>query len=510
MAIRLTPILESPKDNSNPRIALALTFGILISISLALVISTSNIKLIGAICGVLLASIVSIFSRFLLWATLTGGLVLSGLALLYLPQFQFISWLVAGASWILVIHIAGEQFRIRNNAINTLYFPSLITLAVLFIIVSIVTSLLNHTSLSIITIGAKGYFQIWPLMFALAMLHWEEKTIKAIPKFALYIAALQLPFVAHEYLVLAHERLGLGSGIVSVDIVAGTFGADRFGGGANATLALFMLMVWAVVLAKWKYKLLSTAKLTIFSIAILTPLFLNESKISVIYLVIIFLILFRDEIVRRPHIFILGLSSIGLLIIGLLFSYVAVHVTEGKIIMASYISDSLDQNINGARIKMPTYLNRTSVYAYWFKEHGFSDLPHTFIGHGLGESRSAGGVIDLSNLANTKYKGVGIGSVSTSAILWDTGVIGFGLIMAMFIWAWRATGRLITGFHNQPEIVSQFRGLQAIVPILILSLAHKELFILSLPTQTLILGTLGYIAYWERLMHESTDKYLIK
>lgn len=485
------------------KLVLVLIPGLLAAVLLGLVSTTGNFFFIGMLSGLFLVVGVVMFPRFLLWATIAGGLVVAGSLLLYLPELQHMRWFVPGFSALLMLYVGREWFKLDNHKMAQPYTPPLIYLALLFLLVAMVSTLANKSTLGTSISGMKGYFQIWSLMFALALIRWDEQTMLAIPKVMMWVALLQIPFVMHQYLVLVPERMGLGFGVVPVDVVAGTFGAEKLGGGANATLAIFMILVWSVLLAKWKYKQISGLKLWLLSTLLLTPLFLNESKMAVPYIAIVFLVLFREELTRRFHVFFVGAAAITLIIFGLLTSYVALHAADGNVTMESYIQETIDQNFSDKRTTRWSYeLNRSSVYGFWLEKHGLEDPLPTFIGHGLAQSRDSSGVIKISNLATTKYQWMGIGQVATSALLWDVGLLGFFLVMGMFWWAWRATKELGRYFGDRPEMLALFRGLQAMVPVLAISLAHKDLFVVQLPTQTLILGVLGYIAYWQRNIHE--------
>ena len=116
----------------------------------------------------------------------------------------------------------------------------------------------------------------------------------------LLIALLQLPFAAHQYLCLVPKRIGLGEGIVPADVVAGTFGATLLGGGANAVLAAFLVIVVGLLLALWKNGVLSAADGQLLSLLLLTPLLVNQAKVAVLYLPLMFVVIFYRDIVRRP------------------------------------------------------------------------------------------------------------------------------------------------------------------------------------------------------------------
>ncbi|WP_310448398.1 hypothetical protein [Thiobacillus sp.] len=485
------------------KLLLVLIPGLLLAVLLGLVSSTGSYFLIGILSGLLLTVGVAMFPRLLLWTTIVGGMVVSGAVALYLPQFQFVSWLVAGSSGLLMLYVGREFFRLNANQAVKSYTPNLIHLALLFLLLVLVSTLINQATLGTTISGVKGYFQIWPLMFALALIRWDEKTMLAVPKVMMWVALIQLPFVFHQYWVLVPERVGVGFGIVPVDVVAGTFGAEKMGGGANATLAIFMILVWTVLLAEWKYKRITGLRFGLLSPVLLTPLFLNESKLAVLYIAIVFLVLFKEDLQKRFHVFVVGSVTVSLVIFALLTSYVAIHADEGNVTMDSYIQETIDQNFSDKRTTRWSYeLNRSSVYGFWAEKHGLEDPLHSFIGHGLAQSRASSGVIKVSNLATNQYQFMGIGQVSASALLWDVGLFGFLLVMGMFWWAWQATKELSRYFQDQPEMFALFRGLQAIVPGLVISLAHKDLFLVALPTQTLILGLLGYIAYWQRNINE--------
>ena len=49
-------------------------------------------------------------------------------------------------------------------------------------------------------------------------------------------------------------------GLVPVDIIAGTFGGELFGGGNNAEMATFLIIVLAFLLSRWRSGLLPTKK----------------------------------------------------------------------------------------------------------------------------------------------------------------------------------------------------------------------------------------------------------
>ena len=116
----------------------------------------------------------------------------------------------------------------------------------------------------------------------------DATLFRRAPGLLLGIAFLQLPFVAQQFVILVPARKGL-PGIVPADIVAGTFGGSAIGGGANSLLALYLLSVIAVLIALWRSGALAGRRWLLSAAGLLMPpLFLNESKASMVLLVDIF------------------------------------------------------------------------------------------------------------------------------------------------------------------------------------------------------------------------------
>ena len=69
------------------------------------------------------------------------------------------------------------------------------------------------------------------------------------------MGVLQLPFAFYEliYIVPIRERI---PGLVPVDAVAGTFGTSCTGGGVNAGMAVFLIIVLGFLIARHRARLL--------------------------------------------------------------------------------------------------------------------------------------------------------------------------------------------------------------------------------------------------------------
>ena len=143
------------------------------------------------------------------------------------------------------------------------------------------------------------------------------------------------------------------------------------------------------------------------------------------------------------------------------------------------------------------YLNRFTVVPFWAQEHSVRRPMTLLIGHGPRASREGdGGINSGSDFASRNYPGMGIGLVGVSAVLWETGLLGFACVVAMFWYAFRMAGELRNRFMADPYMSGVFSGLQAGVAILALSMFHKAFFVFDIGYQTIVMLLFGYLAYY--------------
>jgi hypothetical protein len=467
----------------------------LLAVALGWIASTGSLPAAAVVTGLLGGIILLVQPTLLLWSVLFGGLVVSGLAMLYAPQLQLVRWAVAIASVFLVVLALVE--RISQYHSQRENWGSLIAwqLIALFGVV-LLSGWANGQGATQLIIGVKSYFQVVGLFFALVMMTWPKQVIDALPRIMLYIAFLQLPFVLHQYLYLVPRRMGYGEGVVPYDVVAGTFGASLFGGGANAVLSAFLLIVVAVLLALWNNRAISLTRLLLFSLPLMTPIFVNESKVSILYLLIIVLIIFKNEIMLRPLRAILSGALLAVLLTGLMVAYSAYYADQADG-ADDLISGTIQQNFSSDQGHGGFYLNRWSTLTFWIQEHSAREPIHALIGHGPRASREGGDGLDAGGtLASRRYPGMGIGLTGVSAVLWEAGLLGLIAVGGMFVVAFQSAGALRRRFIDDPYRSGLFSGLQAGVVILMLSMFHKSFFVFDIGYQTILMLLFGFLAYY--------------
>jgi len=471
--------------------SVALVFGT----AAGLISSRGNLPLTAIFAGLLVGLAVLSSRRALLWAVIYGGLVLSGVMQLYVPGSKYFRYLVPAAGSALLLH-GILDYVAKGRLSRGASMSGIVFWALAFMGIAVVSSIVNLNRAGVIIMGAKGYFQMWPFLFAMILVAWRSEDLDSIAKTVLAIAIIQIPFAVHQYLFLMPQRLGLGSGVVAADIVSGTFGGNLFGGAPNAVLAAFMMIVIACVIGVWKRGVLSSGTAVFLVLVFVSPMFVNQAKVSFLYMLAVFLTLFRQEFVHRP----LRFLGAAVVVIGVLSAMTTSFMLTNQSEDFSSSTELLDyiidrQTADADDRRGYSELSRWTALTFWAEEHVSANPINTLIGHGPGASRVQDGGLDLAQtLAETRYAGLPLGYTALSAILWDTGVLGLFAVLAMFYSAFRTAGRISAYYEKtEPRRAGIYDGFQAGVVILVISLGHKDFFAFHLPYQTILVLLLGYL-----------------
>jgi hypothetical protein len=436
------------------------------------------------------------FPTVALWLTIVFSLAVVGLVELYLPAFKIVRWVVpvlGGAALLAVVLRAANRDR-REEALGA-NARAVLLAALAFGIVALASTLIGRTSLSTSAAGLKGYFQVLSLLFAFAFFPFERDQLLRFPKFLVVLALLQLPFVLHQFFVLVPLRSGAGAaalGIVAVDIVAGTFGGIMSGGGRSPALAFLAAICATLVWGQWKQGTRTLRSALVMSIALILPLFLNETKLIIVYVPLAMLFVFREMLVKRPLRFLVAMGVMFSLVASVLVGYTLLPgaASQRKASVSVLYEDAVAYNL-GSKGYGNAVLNRRTVYSHWWREHAFrSDYVHALIGHGPGQSSSLS-LIASNTLASQKYPKYFIGITGLSTLLWEVGLLGVGVALLLL---WRAYGMCrsvaesVAGTAHEPMA----RAAQVSVVLVAVSLLHNNYFATDMIFQTLMFLMIGY------------------
>jgi len=460
------------------------------------VASTGNIKLIALFFGTLFGLVTALFPTALFWLSITISIVLAGTAQLYFPSLELIRWAVVPISALLVIHILIQSIQSSPQHRNPDDMPSILWLLLAFMLVNLITALVNQQNFASMTTGLKGYFQLWGVLFGMALLNWNRELMeRRLPKIVLLLALIQVPFALHQYFFIAPIRHNLEQGIVPLDIVSGTFGGSIEGGGANAALAVFLLIVWSCILALWKNRAISTPKTLLISAFLLTPVMINEAKVSIIYAIAIFIVVFRRGIFHNFTRFV-GVSILFIGVVAMMFLTYIRHAPEGKVeSWTGLITYTVAYNLTKDE-QWDGKLSRGGSIKLWLQEHG--PAVNTLLGYGVGVTRAESQTRLSKKLGIKDLQSFGVGNLAAIAVLWESGVIGFGIVTALFWTAFRSACQLERRYSVNAKQSAIFLGLQGAIIILYISLWHKNFFVFHIAYQAVFILLFGYLIYWLR------------
>jgi hypothetical protein len=455
-------------------------------------------ELTAIFLGLVVAALIMTSRVAVFWFVVIGALVVAGAAQLYLPGSRHIRYVVPLASLALLLHWVTDYFAARGRTTSE-SSPGPLAWALGFALVGLASMLMNLSDPGVAIMGSKNYFQMWGLFLGVALLRWHASFGKQLLWGLVLIALLQLPFAAHQYLYLVPQRVGLGGGIVPVDIVAGTFGATLFGGGANAVLAAFQIVIVGWLLALWKNGSMSAVTAFVGSLLLLSPLLVIQAKVAVLYLPLMFLVLFYREIAVRPLRFLLVGAGMAGMVAALMTALILTNPMGRFETWSDLVEWVVARQTAGIEERQDQYnqLSRVTALTFWAEQHVTANPAHTLLGHGLGASREPEGGMDVApTLAQQRYAGLGIGHTAIAALLWETGLIGTLLVLGMFASAFLTAGRLARYYRGQDKFrTAMFEGLQAAMAVLTLSLVHKDFFVVHLPYQAFVYLLIGFIAY---------------
>ena len=102
----------------------------------------------------------------------------------------------------------------------------------------------------------------------------------------------------------------------------------------------------------------------------------------------------------------------------------------------------------------------------------------------------------IETLAQTKYPGVGIGLTAVSSLLWELGVAGLALIIAILVSSYRSANFLIRSLDDRDYRSWVALGLKASIIIFSISLVHKNTLVFHLTYQSLLFTVIGVLSSW--------------
>lgn len=436
--------------------------------------------LVGMMGGIALLKVPNVS----VWILLSVGL-LYGVFASYVPALSKLPWALALVSMLLLLPVILKLLTSKN-------IPTFIWLAIIFMLYALTVTFVQWDSTAQFLAGFKRYFQMYGLMFALALLAFKPSEYKLWLKLLLIIALIQFPVALLQRFMLGDLDGGYG-GAELTDRVAGTLGSSSEGGSASAQMAAFLIMAATFIIARFKEALIEQKKAIYLCLICLIPLGLGETKIVIVLLPIVWLILMRDDF--KKNISRSLVQFFILLMLTAFFGLIYLGLNKGAITgmtNADVLSQTLEYNI-GSQGYGTYLLNRTTVVGFWWLNHDWSDPLGLLLGHGLGSSYFSSGNAVFGNIA-ANYIGYGIDLTSASSLLWDTGLLGFILFLSIFFAAWFTASRLRKD-SKDPSVRADALAIQACIVILLVFVFYDNTLVNILSFELVYAAVLGYLGY---------------
>ncbi len=409
----------------------------------AAAVASGQVVLIGLVLGALAGLLLIEVPVVVLWTIVVGTLAISGPLVMHRPELARLSWMLALLG-VFLLGVAVLHAVLRTNAPQRRPWPAFAVAAMLSLAFAVAGLMLSEGSLAQGLAGLKRQYAFWGVMLVWIVLPLGLDRVRQLMLGLLALALLQLPLALYQRLVLMPRRLNLPDGVVPVDIVAGSFEGSLTGGANNNVMAFFLVLVLAGLVAWRREGLISRGAFWGLGVWVAAPLALGETKMVVLLLPLALGVVYADLIRTRPLHFLAGALATALLCAALLYNYIALQVGEDRSGMSlqARIEQNLEYNLGDRGYYGGASLNRANVVPFWWSRHGASDLAGTLFGHGIGSAHGARGTEQLGHM-DRRFPGYAIGLTAIAVHLWEQGLLGVGLILAMLAGAWRTASGLV-------------------------------------------------------------------
>ncbi|MBB4842300.1 hypothetical protein HNP55_000795 [Paucibacter oligotrophus] len=411
--------------------------------------------IVAVLCG-LIMGLGSIQYAILIVAIIVAPLVLLMQSTTLIAWLLVVSMIVAGclqyfarveqAHWMPFLILAVMLARVpldamraakpgeRSDGVDLLGF-----LLIAFVVLVFASALVNKNPPMQALVGVKQY--VFPLALtaavtlAVAPREFWLKVWRSIPWFLI----AQLPLCLYQYLFVEKgTSTAFGATGIAWDAVVGSFGGNPEGGGASGALALFLCFGIASNLALLRSQQISPRLAWLSNAAAMASIFLAEVKVVVIFLPLALLILNRAKVLKSAVSAAAWLLATLAFVVGLLLVYQVLHYSNKQT-----GSKSLSEIFEFAtKAEQDTYtynretgeLSRTGALKTWSQENiGRGRLVESLVGYGPAASKGFSSMFGKGTVAR-KYV-FQLQTSSASTVLWDLGVVGGGLVAAIFVLA---------------------------------------------------------------------------
>ena len=295
--------------------------------------------------------------------------------------------------------------------------------AVLYLAVMVGSAAANLIPFAQAVASFKNYLLMWGVLLALICQRDMSQSATQIWRAFVVIGLVQLPVVLIQRFFVA-SKLANTSSSLSFDAINGTFGGGLLGGRSGA-LAMFICIVVAYLLILWRDRRLGGLSFLGLLILLLPTLFMIEVKAVVLWLPLVGILVFSQQLRRHPLQFLFGiLGSLALVVAVIAVYRYSFYSGAGDESLLDFFARKIEYAYDPNRFNPATReLGRASALVHWWHESGVrGGIANWLVGFGPGASRGASSVA-IGSIARLYSFYIDISAAA--ALLWDVGVIGF-------------------------------------------------------------------------------------
>ncbi len=439
--------------------------------------------------------------KLLLYVTTVFTLVIAGSAGYIFPSLKTMWWISYGQ--IFLLSLPALYYLGRQELARTVLCPkiskTILALLFAFIFTAFLSSILAKFPLKQTITSFKSYFMMGGLWFFLALYPIKDKCIVRWLKLLFGIGLLQIFPVLYQYLFIRSWRLEHNiNPMDAADSVVGTFGGSQTAGGLGAVLAFYLILCLIVWLAFTKSRRFFWKKDGPVVFLLWLPILFMEVKAAVIYLPVAIITLYREYSYQRPKKFLRILLLLSVVVSVMVLSLELLHyrtsLKKGNFthhIVHAFSYSFKSRSGNSAMAEKGRF-SRVSVLQFWKEKHGLKNPVVTLLGHGLGSSRTQGLVTGSEAV---RWSGVDIDYSGLSTFLWEVGLLGTMIFAAIILLMYILAGRLSQHVRLADWQRSLAAGLQAVMPLVLLSLPYRNDIPFAAPMMFITMGVFGLI-FW--------------
>lgn len=463
----------------------------LLALLTGLVSVSGSPMIIAGYVGLFVGAALLFAPRLLFVLTVLFALVFTGLAEFYL-KIGTANWIASGLALALGVSALLSVFNNRSSRAHTASKErSILPLIAVYLVVLVLSSLLNQISWLQFVVGMRNYLPFIGVLLAIRYA-LPESMVSRVPLALVMIGLIQLPFCLHQAIFVAPMRASsLAARSGASEAIVGTFGGDQLGGGYTGEMAVFVLFASCLAVALHPRNKLARLACVLMPLAALACIAMAETKIVFVLMVPLFVIVFWEEISSSPKRFMLFVLGVGFAfgILAVIYTVRFWSDRPGEFIHAFTYSFDPDFMVRA------TQRGRVGALIHWWQENvlDFQTLNAVF-GYGVASTLQSSRVIGMGN-AVMQY-GYGLDAHAANKLLWDTGAVG----TLLFVWILARTGmnahKLVRGKRVTGDHLAMLKVVRGAMVAFAAMLIYQISILGGAPMQALFWLFVGYVEYW--------------